>query len=319
VLRNGAIVTRLAPLNRRAKFDALTGSVNASYKVMPDVLVYASYARGDSPGGLQNATVTVPSASLTPYRPQKVDAFEVGLKSQFMDRRLQVNLAAFNNEYKDLQILRSQAVSIPGSTALVVQQLTVNVGESHGRGVDADATFVLNSNWRVGGSYTYVDSEIDKYVVNANDPGQLDLTGISLYRTPKHTASLAVTYNRDLGDGALAVTLDGAYTSSYVNDTAGFPAGVVYPGRAAGAIPGQPAIAPGVTTGQVLFLARSKGYGLLNLNASYTNGPWQVSAYVRNLLNKQYLAAILAADPIGRAGGAPGEPRTFEASLKRTF
>jgi iron complex outermembrane receptor protein len=319
VLRNGALVTRLAPLQRRAKFKALTGSAIASYKVMPDVLVYASYGRGDSPGGLQGTTVTLPAASLQNFRPQKVDAFEVGLKSQFLDRRVQLNVALFDNEYKDLQIVRNQNVQVPGTTTVVGQQLTVNAGQSHGRGVDADLLFVINSNWRANASYTYSDSKIDKYDLNPADPSLLDLTGISLYRAPKHTAAAGVTYSADLGEGQLSITADANYTSSYINDTGGFVRGVAYPGRPAGAIPGQPAVAPGVTTSQVLFLARTKGYSLFNLSSSYTTGPWQVSAYVRNLLNKQYIAVVAAGDPANRVGGSPGEPRTFEVSLKRTF
>jgi iron complex outermembrane receptor protein len=317
VRRDGTLITNLAPLLRRAKFDALTGSVAANYKVAPDVMVYASYGRGDSPGGLQGSTVTVAAASLQNFKPQTVDAYELGLKSQFLERRLQLNVALFNSEYGNLQIVRGEIVLVGGVPS--VQQLTVNAGKAHGRGVDADAIFVINSNWRTGASYTYTDSEIDKYEINPNDPNALDLTGLPLYRSPKHTASASVTYNTDWGDGNLSVALDGAYTSSYLNDTGGFVKGTAYPGRPAGAIPGQPAVAPGVTTTQVIFRGTTKGYTLFNLSGSYTAGPWQVNAYVRNLLNKQYMAAVVSGNPDTRVGGTPGEPRTYEISLKRTF
>lgn len=322
VMRTGALVTRLAPLTRRAKFDALTGSAIASYKVMPGVLLYASFARGDSPGGLQGATVVSVPASLQNFKPQKVDAFEVGMKSQFLDRRLQLNVALFDNEYKNLQLVRSVAVPLPPPApagATTAQQLTVNAGDSYGRGVDGDVIFVLDSHWRASASYTYTESKITDYTINPNDPVQIDLTGVPLYRAPKHTASASITYRTDVGDGDLSVTLDGNYTSSYINDTGGFIRGTAYPGRPAGAITGQPAVPAGVTTSQVIFLGRTKGYGLLNLSGSYTLGPWQVSAYVRNLLNNDYVGTALSSDPGTRVNGVAGEPRTYEVSLRRSF
>ena len=90
------------------------------------------------------------------------------------------------------------------------------------------------------------------------------------------------------------------------------PAGTAYPG-----IPG--GLAAGTTTTQVLALFRTPGYALTNLNASYTLGGWQLSGSVRNLFNKQYIGGVVAFDATTYPNEHPGEPRTFEVSVKYSF
>ena len=58
---------------------------------------------------------------------------------------------------------------------------------------------------------------------------------------------------------------------------------------------------------------------MTNLNASYTYKNWELSGYVRNLFNHQYIAAVLGFDATSYPQEVPGEPRTFEFSLKYSF
>ena len=48
---------------------------------------------------------------MTNYGQQNVEAWELGLKSQFLDRHLQLNVALFDNEYKDIQITQNRVVA----------------------------------------------------------------------------------------------------------------------------------------------------------------------------------------------------------------
>ena len=69
----------------------------------------------------------------------------------------------------------------------------------------------------------------------------------------------------------------------------------------------------------MLALYRTPGYAVTNLNASYTIRNWQISGYVRNLFNHQYIAAVLGFDTITYPQELPGEPRTFEVSIRFKF
>lgn len=300
-LRTGAQVVSTPITYRKAEFKATTGSANLSYKIATDAIVYASYARGDSPGGLNSG-----GAARINFAPQKVSAFEIGLKSQLFDRRLRLNLALFNNDYSDLHLTQNTFV------AGVLAPLVSNAGDARGRGVDFDAAAILSSNWRVNLQYTYADSKITRYNIPAPPAPQVSFAGVPLVRSPKHTLNASVTFTQEIGPGKFQLTVDENYTSSYTNDYQGVPAGTAYPG-----IPG--VLPPGTTTTQVLALFRTPGYAITNLNARYSWDAWEISGYVRNVFNHEYLAAVLGFSPTIYPYELPGEPRTFEISLKYKF
>ena len=214
LLRSGAVVTPLPTTFRKQQFNATTGSANLSYKIAPDILAYASYSRGDAPGGFNNGT-----AAQFVFTPQKVTAYEVGLKSQLFDRHLRLNLALFNNEYRDLQFF--QAITIGGAA----QQVTLNAAGARGRGLDFDSTAVLSDNWRLGLQYTYQTSKITKYNIPAAPAPQVSFLGVPLVRSPKHSVNGSVTYSRPVGPGKFQFVAEESYSSSYTNDYQGVPAG----------------------------------------------------------------------------------------------
>jgi iron complex outermembrane receptor protein len=296
------ILIPAAPITyREGTFNATTGSANLSYIIKPDVTVYGSYARGNSPGGLN-----VGGAALLNFGPQNVDSYEVGIKSLLSDRRLRLNVALFDNEYSDLQL--SQNRIIDGAITAIVS----NAAKAHGRGLDLDAVAILSSNWRFGLQYTYVKSKITKYDLPPPPSPQVDLTGVPLVRSPKQSLNASITFMHDFGSGEFRLTAEEAYTSSYTNDYLGEPAGYAYPG-----IPGS--VPPGVTTSQVLDLFPVDGYALTNLYASYSWDNWQIYGQVRNLFNKEYIGSVLAFDLVTVPLETPGAPRTIEVSLRYNF
>jgi iron complex outermembrane receptor protein len=296
------IIITTAPITfRSGTFDAVTGSANLSYKIAPDALVYASYGRGNSPGGFNTG-----AAARLNYGEQNVNAYEIGLRSRLLDRHLQLNLAAFDNEYSGLQL--SQNVIIGAALTSIVS----NAGKAHGRGFDVDAEAILSSNWHLGLQYTYVDSRITSYTIPAPPSPQVNLTGVPLVRSPKHSLNGSITFLQDIGPGRLQIRAEESYTSGYTNDYQGVPAGTAYPGIT-GVLPA------GVTTTQVLGLYGVPGYALTNLNASYSWDRWRLSGSVRNLFNRQYIASVLAFDMVTVPIETPGPPRTFELSMRYSF
>ena len=301
VTRTGIVIPATPITYRRAVFNAVTGSANLSYTVAPDVIVYGSFARGNSPGGLNTGAFARQN-----FGEQEVDAYELGLKSRLLDRRLQLNLALFENKFSDLQL--SQNVVLNGQLTSFVS----NAAKARGRGFDMDAVAVVSDNIRVGVQYTYVDSEITSFFIPPRPAIQVDLTGVPLVRSPKHSLNGSITFTHDIGPGKFEFTASESYTSSYTNDYQGVPAGTAFPG-----IPG--VLAPGVTTSQVLALYRTKGYALTDLNASYSLDAWELSASVRNLFDKEYVATVLAFDTVTNPLELPGRPRTIEVGVKYKF
>jgi iron complex outermembrane receptor protein len=286
----GAIIPAPAMTYREASFDATTGNVNASFKFTPEIVGYASFSKGNSPGGFNSGAFATAQYN---YSPQKVDAFEIGIKSQLFDRRLQLNAALFDNKYSDLHLVQNAFVS-----GALVSRIT-NAGKASGRGLDLDAVGVLSKEWRAGLQYTYADSKITHYDVLPLPALQVDFTGVPLVRSPKHSANASLTYKAAVGPGRLNVTVDESYTSSYTNDYQGVPATATAP--------------------QKLALYRTPGYATTNVTGSYSWGDWTLSGYVRNLGNRQYIASVLSFDAVSYPQELPGEPRTIGVALKFQF
>ena len=81
----------------------------------PDVLGYISWNRGFKSGGFNPTLVTQP-----PYKPERLDDYEIGEKSTLLDGRLRLNAAFFYYIYKDIQVntfLNSVAVIYNGAEA----------------------------------------------------------------------------------------------------------------------------------------------------------------------------------------------------------
>jgi iron complex outermembrane receptor protein len=70
------------------------------HKLTSETMVYASYNRGFKSGGFDPASTTV----AVPFKPEVLDAFEVGVKSEILDRRLRINAAGFYYDYRNIQL-----------------------------------------------------------------------------------------------------------------------------------------------------------------------------------------------------------------------
>jgi iron complex outermembrane receptor protein len=121
-------------------FSRLTGRAVLDYKLSRNNLLYASYSRGYKSGGI-NPPLSPTFAVPTTFKPEKVDAFEIGSKNTLLNGTLQLNLSGFYYKYHDLQLAR------------IVSRTAVNDN------VDADI---------YGIEAEAIMSPISDFVVNAN-------------------------------------------------------------------------------------------------------------------------------------------------------
>ncbi|AMN47012.1 hypothetical protein ACG33_07860 [Steroidobacter denitrificans] len=124
------------------------------YKFTDDLNVYGSYSKGYKAGGFSGRGQT--PTSIGPFKPEKVDAYEIGIKSSWFERRLRANLTGFYNKYDGLQvdIVQPEPLSPTGTETIVT-----NAASAETRGVElevsANATDSLSFNVAVG----YLDAE----------------------------------------------------------------------------------------------------------------------------------------------------------------
>ncbi|NLR73106.1 TonB-dependent receptor [Novosphingobium sp. ERN07] len=290
-----AIRTQFNPVTSfSTKFSEnnLSGLVTLNWKVAPEANVYASYSRGNKSGGL-NLTA-LPAGIAPEVAPEKVDAFELGFKSQFFDRRATFNAAAFWTEIRDYQTAITEQVA----NTVNFRQYIANIPKVRSRGVEGDLAFTASDHLSFTASASYTDAKYVEYrnapqaVENLNLGGIQDLSGKPLSGVPKFAWSVGADANAPLGGlGGRTLSLyahaDYAHRSSFN------------------------------TSATNSAWAQVPGFGIANarLGLKTEDGLWDVSVWARNLFDKDYFLNLSAANT-GVVTAQVGEPRTYGVTLR---
>ena len=151
-------------------------------------MAYLSYSHGYKGGGFSIGQFDV-------FDPEIVDSFELGLKSQFLEDRAQVNVSAFYNDYQDLQV----------NFLLFTLFTTDNAAEATIQGVEVEGTFIPVDNLQLNATVTWLDAEFDRYQFSPT----ISLDGTTLNRAPEFTTALTAQYDWPLANGtAVTARLD---------------------------------------------------------------------------------------------------------------
>ncbi len=207
-----------APGINKKKFNNFAPKVGIQLHPADDVMVYGSYSAGYKTGGW-TTRYTTPQTVVSGFDPEKAYTFEAGVKSTLLNRRLQLNLAAFTTRYKGIQ-LNYQVGTSP---------TIANVGDARISGVEfemiakpADPLTINASLGYTDAHYTYLDPAVQ--VTSAANSFQLGATvGGDLPKTPHWKINLSPRLDLPLGsDGAkISLLADYTYTSKQRNNVEG--------------------------------------------------------------------------------------------------
>lgn len=261
--------------------ESFTPKLGIEFKPLRDVLFYGSYSKGFKSGAIQS-TAFNPGVAARVTRPEKADAYEIGLKSEFFGNRLRLNIAAFQNKFKDLQVRR--VVAINGFATAISE----NAASSTIKGIEVEASAVPVRGLRLNASYAYLRAKYDTYVVDAL--AALDFSGNRLPRAPEHRFNVDATYSyRFANDAAIELRAAYNYTGSFFF---------------------QP---------DNLALQKEKGYGLTDVSASLTlpNGTTSIQAWGRNIFSKEYRTYLDPLDGALKEGWS--DKATYGITLSQRF
>lgn len=175
-----------------------------AYRFDDSRMIFASVTRGFRSGGFALRGTALAS----PYRAEKVTAWEAGLKTDWLDRRLRINLSGYINTFTDLQ--RTVLASDPN---LGVIQSVFNAANARIEGAEIEVSVIPVRGFTLAANYGYTRARFRSYIGAAN-PGALRFV-----RVPEHQTNLSADYEHELGGGAKAgLHVDGAYTSRYFYD-----------------------------------------------------------------------------------------------------
>lgn len=244
-------------LNRDRTWTSLDPSVSLSYKPDRDVLLFANYAKGFKSGAFQYQAFTAALAGRV-VDPEKVDAYQAGVKADLLGRHLRVNATVFEYKYKNIQVPR---IEVPPGGSVPVVTLS-NAARSTIKGFEIEGAAVPTDWFRVEYGYAYLDAKYDSYIYSATR----DFSGNRLPRSPKNTVDLAGIVTVPLGDSKLEVRGAVNYLSSFYFE------------------PDDAKVDPGT---------REPGRALFDMVATLTHGPYSAAIFARNLTDKGYRSSVL--------------------------
>ncbi|WP_031341907.1 TonB-dependent receptor [Novosphingobium lindaniclasticum] len=294
-----------------ANFTKFTPKVGIDYRPNNDVMLYASWSRGYRSGGFSPRAATALTAS-TPFQPETVDAYEIGAKLAAFNRKLEVNLAGYISDYKDMQ----QNLTVPGGP-LGNQTITGNVpGGAMIKGIEMDATVRITPQLTITASTAYMKSHFRNFVTNGAFGTQIvpfDYSANRLIYAPKFTSSLNADYTVPTSFGKVVATAGWRHISPYdeqisqasltpVTDPSGTVTGVIVGGN-------DPRVR---TTTQDLVDAS------LTVNFDIGDKEAYVRLFGRNLLNEKTTTHAFTVAGLFSFGMAL-EPRTYGATVGVKF
>ncbi|MBY0520916.1 MAG: TonB-dependent receptor [Sphingomonas sp.] len=198
-------------LNSR-DFNALTGSASIQYRWNSAISTYVSYARSFKSGGFNTRYNAAPAGNVpVPFNDEKVTSYEVGVKTQL--GRVRLNLAAYQAEYQDIQLIFRQGV-VP---------LLFNAGEAQIRGVEAELNYRAPWGLILDASASFLEDRI-KSITPVPGATATVAPGDDLPLTPSFQANFGIAYAIDFANGmTLTPRFDGSYTSKETFITGSIP------------------------------------------------------------------------------------------------
>ncbi len=143
-------------LNKKT-WHAFKPKAGISCQATPTIFLFANYAKGFGAGGFNNRALNL--ATALPYDPETVNAFEIGFKTDWFDRRLRVNATGFYNDYKDLQTAVSAFSPISGTYV----STRGNAPSAHTQGFELETSAEPTNNLSLAFNVTYLTTEYDDY------------------------------------------------------------------------------------------------------------------------------------------------------------
>ena len=193
----------LIDLHESKTFSNVSGRLALAYAMSDDTLLYGSVSSGYNSGGFAGFAAIDP-IQLQPFDEETLYAYEVGVKSELLDRRVRLNAAAFYYDYQDLQVF------IYDTSSGVPVQIKLNAGSAKIYGLEAELTVRPTAQFEAFLSASTLNSEYQDF----SDGLGNDFSGNQLINAPEFSMSAGLTWTQPIGAaGSLQATASGSYQS----------------------------------------------------------------------------------------------------------
>lgn len=166
-------------------WNELTPSFNARYKFTPDAMTYVTVSRGFKSGGYNDALGDATSLS---FNPESLWNYEVGFKSEWLERRLTANVALFYMDWSDIQI------TVDNPATPVFDPTILNAGAAHSQGLEVEIAARPTKRLTLGANFSVLEAKYDEGTLPNGAPLR------TIPNAPEYMGALNAQYNVPLGD-----------------------------------------------------------------------------------------------------------------------
>lgn len=275
----------LAVYNTSARDVSYTAGLD--YTPWEDTMLYVKTSKGFKGGGF-NQRGSANAGSFDAFAPETVTDYEVGLKTDLLDRRVRFDFAAYLSDYKNIQ--RSILVVGPGGAPNTIVQ---NAASARIHGLEAALDVIPVEGLVLHATLGYTDPKYKKFVDGLGN----DLSAQPFFLVPQWTYSLSATHTIDTGFGELHSTVSWHWQDAV-------------------------SLSPASSRLLAAYIDQ-KAYGLLDAQISFSPSAvpdLDISFWAKNITNKQYFTRSLDLSPsLGAILQYVGEPRTYGISIQKKF
>jgi len=265
----------------KADFSDTSFEGGTEYRLDPEKLVYFRFSQAYRGGGINGGGF---GGTVSTYDPEKVNSYEVGFKSEWLDRRLTANFTGFYYDYKNLQVVTLG----PAGNLNNIR----NVGMKE-QGIEVETTFHATERLQLHGSAGWLRAKYDHAIIALTSvPPLVDMADIRKDNAPEFTGFVGFEYNVPISStgGLITFSSDTSYRSTFATNPV--PTAISF----------------------------QKGYALVDASITYrmANEKYAVTIFGRNLTNQYYKivgetgADLSEWDVVGR-------PRTFGVRVSARY
>jgi iron complex outermembrane recepter protein len=314
------------------RFDKWTGRVQLEFQATDDVFTYATYSRGFKSGGFNATTFNPavdPRTTTGKFDEEVLDSYEIGFKSKWLDDTLVLNVAAFYNDYDDIQVSATQL----DARGLPVIQIA-NASEAIIKGVELDFQYRPLPQLTISGGVGHTNADFNNFVARQsavdafkqNSTVNFDICkGLTATACPS-PADFLLAAGSSLSPGMLGIQ---DFSDNNPPNAPNFDANVavdyVFDLETWGALRARTSYFYQGDVEYSIFNddnVRQNKYGLLNGRLAWDlwDGQTTIALFGRNLLDRRYIAG---GEQLSDSQGVDlvffGRPRTYGIEVLRRF
>ena len=178
--------------------NAWSGRFGPQFDIAKDTMVYATYSRGYK-GPAYNVFFNMTATQDNVLAPETSNSYELGLKTELLDRSLRLNVAAFQTDYDGYQ------ANVPDLVNGVIVTRLINAGQVQTKGVEVDLTARITPAFSVSGGLANILARVKNFACPPGAAASCDINGKPLPFSPDWKGTLRAKYTQSVGNG---LTLD---------------------------------------------------------------------------------------------------------------